>query len=152
MKFKLNDKVKISYNYKIKIIIGPIINRPLKQWCYYNVIYDTINYNSISELYSISTYKELKKICKIKYIVEVKELRKKLTDDDIINDIDTIKGININYRKKGKYTDNIYKLFGFNKQKDYENYIKMIEKLIDERDMIKMSKVKKNINAICNSI
>jgi hypothetical protein len=199
IKFRPNENVVLEFTYddsdaddntthsisSVKALIGPVINRPKHGWSIYSVkmsdqqTIDEIRskcYELIPSLKEMKLdrymmdYSTFKKNFKIEHVSEVSEHFQALTDQDLLNDLDFIKGeidrIRINMNKLEQtgaikrlefFTDLVTKkqhtMFQFNSHEEYESYIDKIAKLIDKDEIDKaLAESIKNVDAISKTI
>lgn len=164
MKLRSDQKVVIDSSFGQGIIAGPVINRYGFVWEYYDLFLtdDSLrpyNVGFPEGVEIITTYGDLVKAgCKIDYMRLLKEeSQTPLTDQDLVDDLEYMqkeiekcdklvkKYQNKDDEKKSEFFFNLvnvntYKMFLFNSEKDYEDYIKRVRIAVNKKNSDFMAK------------
>jgi hypothetical protein len=128
MRLKNGDGISISDN---KYIVGPILNRKQLKYEYYELVIED-DYKIHNDITKYGEFKKVFNKNKIKKLKYIETYDKSIEIDDLIQDFKHIYQI-----KKRK--ENYLSILGFDDEKEYTNYYKMVEQLYKNIEKEKMN-------------
>ena len=185
MKFRHNDTIHIILSDDTHMIyIGPIINRLTLSWNFYKIGLDIIiNKNTFDILHEkeevnrqddckeyIIKYKDFTKNIKISYVELINDMTYKMTNNDLLDDLDFMKSEIVKCRismNKFKLLNEIdkyntydkminheqYKMFQLPSSEDFDKYLDTISSLLDKETIEENEKENMNyISLLSNQI